>query len=60
MYPIGQVQLEACNLVLHIALDPHGSTKHASRHDPSKHLCESGQSLSDIQLGRGVTENKQY
>ena len=58
VYPIGQVQLDACNLDLQMAFDPQRSTKHASRHDPSKHLCESGQSLSDKQLGLGVTENK--
>ena len=56
VYPIGQVQLDACKRDLQIALAPQGSTLHASLQVPSTHFCGSGQSRSIEHDGVGVTE----
>ena len=58
MYPIGHEQLEECPLDLQMALAPHGSTLHESRHVPSTHLSGSRQSRSVTQDGVGVTASK--
>jgi len=55
VYPIGQVQLDACKRDLQIALAPQGSTLHASLQVPSTHFCGSGQSRSIEHDGVGVT-----
>lgn len=55
VYPMGHEQLEAWPLDLQMALAPHGSTLHASRHVPSSHLSGSRQSRSVTQAAMGVT-----
>ena len=52
---MGQEQLAAWPRDLQMALAPHGSTLHASRHVPSTHLSGSPQSRSVAQEGAGVT-----
>ena len=53
--PMGQEQLDSCRRDLQMALAPQGSTEHASLQVPSTHLSGSGQSLSVMQDGCGVT-----
>ena len=52
---MGHEQLAAWPRDLQMALAPHGSTLHASRHVPSTHLSGSPQSRSVAQEGVGVT-----
>ena len=56
---MGHEQLEAWPLDLQMALAPHGSTLHASRHVPSSHLSGSRQSRSVTHDAVGVTASKQ-